>query len=529
MKKWGRGNMADYSSIERRRKRSLVHTSRQTTPERKQKANLKSKRKRPRRKSPHRGVVLFLFFALTVYLIGYLIVFVTRPSIPVETVTYGSIDTPIQLNGLVVREEYVAKSKRAGQVDLYYGENERVKKNALVCNVKDAETTEVLEGQIEKIDKDILKAQKSRADISAFKDDITRVESNISQNMEGFSAKLMGKDFSGIYTLRSGVDASIKQRNEIWMVENVDSLKQLSAEKTKYEDQLSQSQMAVKANKSGILSLMFDGQEEALTPTKLTEITKEQVKMKSESKYLSKATGVKAEDPIFKIVTDNKWYLIVYAPLEVASKWEEGESKKLSATIKEVEESFTGTITELDKGEKEAKVVFSITENVIDVIDIRHLAFRLESDLVRGIKVPNTALVEKTLLKLPINCITESMGQTGVLKFSGKNTDFVKLYITKYDNEEGFAYAMQDVDGIRVGDIILQGTGKQAKEYTVSEVSTYQGVYTANSSIATFVIVDVIGENKEVFIVHSGNSNYELRVYDTVIVDAKKIIDGQKV
>lgn len=517
--------MANHSSIERRRRRSLE----QTMPQRKRSVKAVPKRKKPRRKSPHRGVILFLFFALTIYLIGYLVVFATKPTIPVETVTYGTIDTPTQLKGLVVREEYVAKSSREGQADFFYGESERVKKGSVVCNVKDGEATEILEGEIEKIDKDILKAQKNRADISVFKDDILRVENSISQNVDGFSAKLMGKDFSQTYTLRSGVDASIKQRNEIWMAENVDSLTQLSAEKTKYEEQLSKSQTAVKAEKSGILSLTIDGQEAVLTPQKLGDITKEQVKMKSEPQYLSKTTGVKAEDAIFKVVTDNKWYLVAYAPLEVVSGWEEGDSKKLSATIKEGEESFTGVITQLDKGEKEVKVVFSITENIIDVMDLRHLEFSLESDAVKGIKVPNTALVEKTLLKLPIDCITESLGETGVLKVSGKNTDLVKLNITKYDNEEGFAYAMQTVEGLRVGDVILQGTGKTAKEYTISEVSTYQGVYTANSSIATFVIVDVIGENKEVSIVRSGNSKYELRVYDTVISDAKNITDGQKV
>ena len=517
--------MADHSSIERRRKRSLDHTNRQVTKERKQKPN----RKRMRKKSPHRGVILLLFFVLTIYLVGYLFIFLTRPSISVETVTYGVIDTPIQLDGLVIREEYVAKSKREGQVDFFYGENERVKKDSVVCNVKDAETSQVLEGQIAKIDKDILKVQKSRVDISPFKDDIVRVENNILQSVEGFSAKLMGKDFSAIYTLRSGVDASIKQRNEIWMAENVDSLSQLSAEKIKYEEQLSQSKTSVKADKSGILSLIVDGQEEVLTPGNLSNITKEQLKMKSEFQYLSKATGVKAEDAVFKIVTDNKWYLVAYVPLEIASDWGVGASKKLSATLKETEEIFTGVITELDIGEKEAKVIFSVTENVIDVIDVRHLEFRLESDGVKGIKVPNTALVEKTLLKLPIDCITENMGETGALKVSGKNTQFIQLNIAKYDYEEGFVYTMQEIDGMRVGDVILKGAEKDAIEYTVSEVSTNQGVYTANSSIATFVIVDVIGENKEVSIVRSGNSNYELRVYDTIISDAKNITEGQKI
>ena len=133
----------------------------------------------------------------------------------------------------------------------------------------------------------------------------------------------------------------------------------------------------------------------------------------------------------------------------------------------------------------------------------------------------------KTLLKIPTECITESMGEKGVLKVSGHNGDFVKLDIAKYDDEQGFTYVMQDYNSLKVGDVILQGTGKEATEYNVSDVHTYKGVFGANSSVAKFILVDVLGQNKDYSIVKPGTSSYELQVYDTIVSDAQNIEEGQ--
>lgn len=484
---------------------------------------------RIRRKLPHsyKRLTIFIFVALTVYLLGYIIAFVNKPSIAVETVAYGTIDAPATLKGIIVRNEYVEKSKKEGKPYYNYAENERVKKGSMICSIRDEEKSGLIENKIEKIDKDILKKQKNRSDLSAFQDDITRIEGNISQTVDSYAGKFMLNDFSSLYSMKNQVEVDISQRNEIWMAESVESLAQLSETKNQYEAQLATSMHSIAAKGSGILSFKYDKLEESLNFKSIDKVTKEQTTMKLTPEYLSKTKVVSKGEPLFKLVTSNQWYVVTYVPLEVVTGWEKGDIKTLSASIEEEEKLVSVKIYSLDLQEKEARVVFVSDQNIIDFIGERTMEFKIKSELLEGIKVPNTAMIEKTLLKLPKECITESMGEKGVMKVSGHKESFVPLDIAKYDDGQGFSYVMQDYNHLQVGDVVLQGTGKEPKHYTISDVHTYKGVFGANSSVAKFIIVEVLGQNKDCSIVRPGTSSYELQAYDTIVSDAQNIEEGQ--
>jgi hypothetical protein len=53
-------------------------------------------------------------------------------------------------------------------------------------------------------------------------------------------------------------------------------------------------------------------------------------------------------------------------------------------------------------------------------------------------------------------------------------------------------------------------------------------VYVANSSIAEYVIVDVLGSNSEYSIVKA-DDQYGLKVYDKIVSDAKSVEEDESV
>ena len=85
----------------------------------------------------YRTITVVVFAMLSFYLLGYIFVFVNKPSVATETVNYGTIDNPQTLSGLIIRDEYVVKSTMAGQPEFNYSENDKVPKDAAVCYVKD--------------------------------------------------------------------------------------------------------------------------------------------------------------------------------------------------------------------------------------------------------------------------------------------------------------------------------------------------------------------------------------------------------
>lgn len=470
-------------------------------------------------------VMIFLFF--TIYLCGYIWAFLNRPSVPVEMVTYGSIESASALKGLVIREEYVVTSDRAGMPVYNFSENEKIPKGETICVIRDEETSSAIEDKIDNIDKDILKSLQKRSDLSIFQEDVSRIESNITQLISAYNGKFMNENIMDIASLKNQIAAEMNQRTEIWLTENIEGVSNLSEEKNQYQQQLADSISTIKAEKSGLLSFQIDGQEDVLTPENLDAIEEKQVSTQITPKYLSKTGAVEQNEVMFKIVTSNKWYIVSYLPPEVVSGWQEGELKYLYTTINEEEKRFPVTIQTLSINEKEARVVFSATQDILSVIGLRNISFRVQSTSLEGIKIPNNAIIEKTVLKIPINYIVDNEGEQGVFKVVNGKREFVTLQLTRYSITEGFGYVVQDFSNLKVGDTVIEPTEENPNTYAISEVETMKGVFVGNSSIAKFTAITIIGQNEEYTIVSPGSSSYELQAYDTIVSDAKNIGENQ--
>lgn len=255
------------------------------------------KKKNRRRKNSHMMMPLIVFAIIAIYLMGQIGMLASKQSdINVETVAYGTIDTPEIYTGLILRDEYVVNSTRGGQPFYQYSQGDYVPKGATVCTVKDTDTTDRLEKELTQIDKDILKSQKTRTDLSAFSEDIARLEDNVTRTVDAYAGRAMKNNLSYMYTMKSQVTSFMDQRNEIWLTENVESLSQLTEEKNVYEEQLAKSMSALNASDAGVLSLTYDGLEEKYTPDKVDKITKKAIgNVKTE--YISKAKHVSKGDP----------------------------------------------------------------------------------------------------------------------------------------------------------------------------------------------------------------------------------------
>ncbi len=469
---------------------------------------------------------MVVFAIVALYLMGQLFLLASRRSeVDVETVAYGTIDTPQIYEGLILREEYVVNSSRTGQPFYQYSQGDYISKGGVVCVVKETGTTEKLETKLEQIDQDILKSQKTRADLSAYSEDIARLENSVSRMVDAYAGRAMQENISYMYTMKSQVASVMEQRNEIWLTENVESLSQLTEEKNSYEKQLAQSQSVVSAGTAGVLCLSYDALEEQYHPDMAKDVTKKEIGS-AKVQYISKAKGVNQGDPLFKIVESNEWSIVVYLPNTETALWAVSDSKRLNVIADDKVVQILALIESMEVGEKETKVVFTSYEHMEQFMEDRTVSFSLDGAVQEGLKVPSGAIVEKALLRIPRSCLTESMGRDGVLLVSGDKARFVDITIVAGDGEAVY------VDGsgatVKMGDIILQGTGVDAGKYTISEQTPHVGVYVANSSVAKFVVIDILEQNQEYAIVKAGNIT-GLQPFDTIVSDAKNISEGDSI
>lgn len=483
-----------------------------STPKKKKSLNSSTK---------YKALTVAVFAMLMFYLLGYIIVFMGKPSVPTETVNYGTIDNPQTLKGLIVRDEYVVNSTMDGEISFNYAEDSKVPKGAVVCSVKDKGVTDDIESEIKKIDKDILNAQKTRIDLSKNKEELDKIESEISVSIDNAVYKLTPDSLTDMYSLKNNIEGYLDTRNEILINEITGTTSDLTAQRKEYEQELSENVSSYTADESGILSFMIDGKEAEFTPDNLETITEKQITENVSPQYVSKGLNVKAESPIFKIVKSNLWYIVCYVPNEMSAKWEVGDSLEIYTMYDDEELSTDVTIESISLGENESYVVLSSDENIIDFMPLRTFTFNIRQNAYTGLKIPNTAIIEKTFLKIPLSCIVENLGQSTVILRNGSSDQTVNVSI--FTADEQYAYVLQDYDTLKLGDVILMGTGENATEFTISEVENYKCVYVANSSMAEYAVIDIIGQNAEYSIVRPSSSSYGLKVYDSIVSDAKSI------
>ncbi len=485
------------------------------------KTSMPVKRKAGKINTKYKALTVAVFAMLLFYLLGYIIVFMGKPSVPTETVNYGTIDNPQTLEGLIVRDEYTVNSTMDGEISFSFAENSKVPKGAVVCSIKDTGITDDIESQIKKIDKDILNAQKSRIDLSKNKEEIVRIENEISAFIDNSVYKLTADNLTGMYSLKSNIDGFIETRNEILINDIAGTTSDLTAQRKEYEQELSENVSSYTANEGGILSFLIDGKESEFTPENLNEITEKQTSEDINPEYVSKGLSVKTDTPIFKIVKSNVWYVVCYVPNEISAKWETGDSLEIYTMYDDEELSANVTVESIALGENKSYVVFSSDENIIDFLPLRTFTFNIRQNAYSGLKIPNTAIIEKTFLKIPLSCIVDNLGQSTVILRSSSSDQTVNIDILTAD--EQYAYVLQDYKTLKLGDVILMGTGENAQEFTISEVENYKCVYVANSSMADYAIIDIIGQNAEYSIVRPSSASYGLKVYDKIVSDAKSI------
>ncbi|GFI61496.1 hypothetical protein IMSAG049_00655 [Clostridiales bacterium] len=124
---------------------------------------IKVRPKAKRKGSPINVLTVILFAVILGYLVKYAIDFASDDmTVEIETVNYGTIDIPNSFRGLIVRDEYVVKASRSGEPIFNFGEGDKVKKNAVVCTVRESETAQNAESRLQMLDESIIETQKKQ-------------------------------------------------------------------------------------------------------------------------------------------------------------------------------------------------------------------------------------------------------------------------------------------------------------------------------------------------------------------------------
>jgi putative membrane fusion protein len=318
--------------------------------------------------------------------------------------------------------------------------------------------------------------------------------------------------FYEVYNFKSNIDSKVLElSNELLM------------------QQVSESSDTVKAGlenvtspESGIITYYVDGFE-AVTPDSLTE----DMFNKSDYQKTTLKTGeiVNSSTTLFKLIDEEDWNIVCQIDYDQANLLL--EESRVTFTINNSNYEITAPF-ELIQKENSYFLNISLSKYMTDYIDERYLSIEIILDKYEGLKIPNTAIVEKNVYKLPVAYIAKG----------GNEDEEDKVYVQRLDEngevtvekidrdiyKTGDDYYLVNPDSFADTDVIVQMDTNDTISVSLLSSEKVQGVYIANKGIADFTEITVVKAGDEFTIVSDED---KLREFDNIIMDSSQVIENQ--
>lgn len=465
-------------------------------------------------------LIMIIFAVFFIYIIAQPINFFSKKAVSFDVLSYGTVDTPKSANAVIVRSEKVYAADKGGVISYDAADGEKVKKGTVVCSIKDKAVVEQMQSSLDSINEQIMKIQSERKDISVYSEDIKKYNTQIKNTIDESAMDYAYMKLGNIYELENTVSKQLDTRNQYLLTEDSSAISDLVSQKKEQENKLNENISNLAAEQSGIVSYYIDGLEAELTPENMAEIPKSRMDdtVKAQSSFRS---NVKAGDPAFKIVDSNTWYMVSYIPNDYMDDWEKGDSvtvyvkdnegkkHKLDASVEEIK----------DNGKGESFVILRLTRDMADFMNMRNVIIETENTGT-GFKIPNNAIVEETLMKIPANYV-DSDGN--VLKVNESGTTKVAVSISGNDpNDSGYCYTPVQMGVINVGDTIQIPDGEDT--FVISDVLNTKGIYVVNTGIAEFKTINLTNSvSNSTHTILDPGYNTNIYIYDRIMTDPSDV------
>ena len=437
------------------------------------------------------GIAFFLTLLIVLYLAVLLWNYLTKKHISIYEVNTSEISDDSPLYAYALRNEEIITTDDEGYINYYIPEGSRVGKGDIVYTLDSDDSLRSVLDTIKSSSTDSADVSTIREYIETFYNTYDLAEhSQISDFHFQISNLLMEQSRSNLY---KDLKKLLKSRS-------------ITTEYRKF-----------KAPKSGVISYYTDGYESL----KQNDIDDEIIAKSGTTDRIQVASDgkVTSGESAYKLVTSNEWSLIV--PLDDDYYDTLKDLDTVRVTIAKDNISFNASVEHYDKkGTHFAKLTTSrYMERYINDRFLR-IEFALRS--AKGLKIPNSSILEKEYYEVPSEYCVSDNGKMTVIKRvfdEGGNEDVENIDLSSYYQEDDKYYVRDD--RLSSGDVLLAGG---SSTYELSKTITQEGVYSVNEGFCRFKPVEVLYQNKEYSIV-SDTTRDGLSVFDHIVVDPSELND----
>ncbi|MCR5773598.1 MAG: hypothetical protein K6G42_00805 [Lachnospiraceae bacterium] len=436
-----------------------------------------------------------IFGAILVYLILIIYSGMHVTQLAGYEVTEGSLAIDSTYRGIALRVEQVVSANNNGYINYYAGESEHISNGGLVYSIDES-------GVLSEMIKD------SAAINTVLSDEAL---GELRGDLIDFSLKYDDRNFYDVYRMQDSVQSTIKK------LANQSALEDLRSVSTNaYGDLIDMGY----ASDSGVVVYNYDDLEEVTASTVTEETFAESDHQKVQ---LVDGELVSAGDPAYKLVTSENWQVVF--PIDETTK--EAVSGNELVKVRFLKNDYESKARiEIVTNDKKDYGVLYLNDSMIAFATDRYVDIELVLDEVRGLKVPNSAIVSREFYVIPAEYATDSSaGDTAgflrrtYLEDGSESTEYINADVYNRVDDELYI----DTSVFASGDVIVKPDSTDT--FTVSSKETLTGVYNMNKGYADFTKINIINSNKEYSIVES-ESMYDLQVYDYIVLDGDGVNDS---
>lgn len=452
------------------------------------------------RKRGHINIGIILFGVVFLYLVLMIIMYFAKDKTAIYEVREGSILKDNSYTGLILRNETVVCAEKDGYVNYFY---ESGKKIPFGHNVYLLTQDEILSETVEETNEEVVLNS----------DNWNR----LLMKVQAFNESYDRNDFYSSASLKDETNAILNSNTTQNRVTQLNTI--LENTQTAYT--------AYRSSDDGIIAYNIDGYE-SLTVDSISEneISKNEYTKVS----LVNNTKVRAGDPVYRLVTEEDWKLVIPLTEEMETQFLEqmGEKDYLYVKLKVTKDKkiIGGYMSiEHDKN-KNSYGCIQLSDSMVRYVEDRYLDVELILENQSGLKIPKSAVLQKEFYIIPEDYLTNggSSSSSGVLREDAKKgtIEFVEVNIFSRDIENGLVY-VSTLD-FNDGDILQKP--ESTDKMTLQEKVSLDGVYNVNKGYAIFKQVNILCESEDYYIIEEGDS-YGLSNYDHIALDGSELQDNQ--
>ena len=446
------------------------------------------------------NIDLVFFGAVAVYICVICYMGLTSTHIAGYEVNEGALAANHTYTGFAIRQESLYQADTSGYVSYYASEGDRVSASSLVYTVDE-------KGEINQL------IQENAENVDLTDDNFSMIRSEISSYMSDFN----DLTFSDAYTFQSSLESSVMELLNQNMLDSLEAAGDDSMFSKVYSGGI------------GILEYYTDGYEDVTVES----MTEDMLDEKNYEKENLKKELVQSGDNVYKLSTSEKWSLIVPITEDEATQYQQEEKNYMQVEFTRDHTTAWASFSVIHVGSTPcARLDFN--NSMVRFADLRYIQVKFLVDDQQGLKIPNSAIVEKEFYLIPKEFYVNEEDSKGFLREvyseSGEpSTQLVNMTLYYEDDDYYYVDPLESdyatgEKKLSVGDYLV--VRNSDARFQIGQKGSLQGVYNINKGYTQFRQINILAQNEEYTLVEEGTS-YGLTVYDHIVLNGTAVDEDE--